>query len=223
MAEEQRRFLWQIEHHGTILSQFCCLALTKDDERALVQVLAPDFIGTVPQPPDEGALDNEIIPGVRQSDTSKPPAKLDARHFATRLLEYRRSFKHAIKGGKIVWMQLRPMREDNREAPQEGTGQLRLWGESGPGQPAAVIVYFKYLTVLPSKDAMSGGGWLLTCTIAQSQVSWSERFPMREAKRPSNAACNQAGCTKTGKAISTGSTAARSSDAILIAMSFSMC
>src|SRR5262249_18465427 len=93
---------------------------------------------------------------------------------------YRRFFKHSVKGGKIALMKLRPTLENDLDGPWEGTGQLRIWGEKEPGKPAEAIVYLKYQTVRPTKQAIDAGRWLLACTITQSQIGSSQRFLMKD-------------------------------------------
>src|SRR5262249_53015362 len=81
---------------------------------------------------------------------------------------------------KIALMKLRPTEEKNQDGPWEGTGQLRITGEKEPGKPAEVVVYLKYRTVRPTKEAMAKGGWLLACGITQSQVGSAQHYLMRE-------------------------------------------
>jgi hypothetical protein len=185
MDEEQREFLWQIEHHGNILNRVgfpaLATALKQGDEKALAGILGAGFTGGVPQQPTEVSIHNEFVDAVRQTDAGRPPARLDGDQFVARLLEYRRFFQHKVSGSKIALMKLRPTREDNLDAPWEGTGQLRLWGEKEPGKPGEVVVYLSYRTVRPTRKAMADGRWLLACAITQSQVGWAQHFLMREA------------------------------------------
>jgi hypothetical protein len=184
MDEEQRQFLWQIEHHGNLLSQVgfraLAAALKQGDDKALQGMLAPDFTGQWLRQPEEVAVHTDILDVVRQADAGQPPLELNAPEFIARLLDYQRLFRHAVRGGKIALMKLRPTREDDLDAPWEGTGQLRLWGEREPGQPAEVIVYLRYRTVRPTREALTGGRWLLACAITQCQVGSSRRFLMRD-------------------------------------------
>src|SRR5262249_30991646 len=106
--------------------------------------------------------------------------KVDAADFVAKLMEFRRLFAHKVLGAKIALMKLRPTHEEDLDAPWEGTGQLRIWGEREEGQPAEVIVYLRYRTVRPTHEAMARGGWLLSCAITQSQVGWCRHFLMRE-------------------------------------------
>jgi hypothetical protein len=187
MDEEQRQFLWQIEHHGNVLNRvgFPALAgsIKKGSEAEINGVLAADFSGGFPQKPKEASIHNEFVNVVRQADSGEPPSQLDGKEFVAKLMEYRHLFQHKVGGAKIALMKLRPTKEDDLNAPWEGTGQLRIWGEWEPNKPAEVIVYLKYQTVRPTKEAMSAGGWLLACTITQSQVGRSDHFLLRESAK----------------------------------------
>jgi hypothetical protein len=187
MEEEQRQYLWQIEHHGNILSRvgFSALAtaLKQDDEKALAEMLASGFTGEIPQQPTEVLIHNEFVDVVRQTDAGKPPVKLESAQFVAGLIEYRRFFKQKLSGGKISLMKLRPTREDNLDAPWEGTAQLRLWGEREADKPGEVVVYLRYQTLRPTQEAMAGGRWLLACAITQSQIGSAQHFLMREVAK----------------------------------------
>src|SRR5438552_3748824 len=57
LDQEQREFLWQVEHHGLLLSRtgFRAVAdaLVRADQVALRELLAPDFAGEVVREPKE--------------------------------------------------------------------------------------------------------------------------------------------------------------------------
>ena len=184
MDEEQREFLWQIEHYGNILNQIAFPALAgalkQADDKAIAGMLVSDFEGGAPYQPKETSLHNEFLDVVRLTDAGHPPEKLDAAQFVERLLDFRRYFKHSVRGSKIALMKLRPTKEDDLYAPWEGTGQLRITGEREAGKPAEVVVYLKYRTVRPTKEAIAKGKWLLACSITQSQMGSAQHFLMRE-------------------------------------------
>jgi hypothetical protein len=184
MDEEQREFLWQIEHHGNILSQIAFPALAgalkQSDAQALAGMMAADFLGAAPYKPVETSIHNEFLDVARLTDAGNPPEKLSAEQFCRRLIEFRKFFKHSVKAGKISLMKLRPTKEEDLDAPWEGTGQLRITGEIEPGKPAEAVVYLKYRTVRPTKEAVAKGKWLLACAITQSQTGSAQHFLMRE-------------------------------------------
>jgi hypothetical protein len=184
MDEEQREFLWQIEHHGNVLSQIAfpvlAGALKQSDDKVIAGILAPEFQGAAPHQPTETSIHNEFLDVVRLTDNGSLSEKLDGPMFVQRLLDFRRFFKHTVKGSKIALMKLRPTEASNLDAPWEGTGQLRLTGEKEAGRPAEVVVYLKYRTVRPTREAVAKRGWLLDCAITQIQMGSARHFLMRE-------------------------------------------
>jgi hypothetical protein len=184
MDEEQRGFLWEIEHHGNLLNKYgfkvLAGALERADEKALTGLLAPDFRGEVPDKPLEVSIRTEILQAVRLTDAGTPPLAVDREQFVARLLDYRRQFRHQVKA-KLSLMKLYPTDPRDLDKPWEGTGQLRLWGEGEPGKPVEVTVYLKYRTLRPSEEGLGKGAWLSSCAVTQGLVARSDRYLMREA------------------------------------------
>ena len=185
MDADQQAFLWEIEHHGNILSRmgFSALAkaLAEDDGKALAALLDAQFKGGLIREPTAISLHGDGLDVVRHSDSGKPAETVTNERFVAKLREYRSTFKHSVGGSKLALMKLRPSDADNLDASWHGTAQLRLWGQHGPGQPGEVILYLAYETARPTKEAMAGDGWLRSCTITQSQVGASQHFLMRES------------------------------------------
>jgi hypothetical protein len=186
LPKSDRELLWQIEHHGNILSQIAFRALTaalvKGDAQVLTDLMAPDFKGQLPREPKETVIHSDILDVVRRTDADQQPFAVDRTQFVDQLLEYRRLFKGAVKA-KLALMKLRPLTPDNLDGFWEGTGQLRLWGETEPGKPAEIIVYLKYQVVRPTKEAVAQPAWLTACSVTQSQIAQSQRFLLRECAK----------------------------------------
>jgi hypothetical protein len=183
LSQSDRELLWQIEHHGNILSQIGFRALTtalvKADTQALTDMMSPDFKGHIPHEPKETAIHTDILDVVRHMDAESPPTVTDRARFVDQLLDFRRVFKGAVKA-KLALMKLRPLASDNLQGRWEGTGQLRLWGETEPGKPGEIIVYLKYQVVQPTKEAVAQPAWMTACAVTQRQVARSQHFLMRE-------------------------------------------
>src|SRR5262249_26878931 len=111
LDEEQREYLWQIEHHGNLLVKhgFGPLKqdLARDDAQPLARLRPRDFPGPVFAQPGEARLRNNFIQVVRQQETDQPRISLDAVSFLERLLAYRRSFGQPPKVA-ISLMKLAP-------------------------------------------------------------------------------------------------------------------
>jgi hypothetical protein len=180
---EQKEYLWQIEHHGNVLSRHgfkaLAAALEKADGAALDRLLAPDFTGQAPPPEGGVGLHTDVLDVVRHGP-DLAPVTLGRTPFVDRLLELRRVFGPAVKA-KLALMGLAPATWGDLEGPWQGTGQLRLWGEWEKGKPAEVIAYLRYRVRRPTAAGLDAGGWLSACTITQCQVGKAQRFLLRES------------------------------------------
>jgi len=182
MDEAQREYLWDIEHHGLLLSRqgFAKLtdALSRADEAALSSLLAADFRGESLSRPRELRVARDFATVVRQEETGATPERLNRRQFVARLLQYRAPFSKPPKV-QFALMGLRPAEED-LHGPWQGTGQLRLSGEMGRGRPREVILYLRYRVAQPTKRALRGPGWVHRAAITQVQTAQAPHFLMHE-------------------------------------------
>jgi hypothetical protein len=183
LPEAEREFLWQVEHHGNLLTQqgFKKLAeaLKRADAIELAAHFAPSFTGQVLQKPRESRLRSEIVEVIRHTDGGNAPLDLDREQFVARLLEYRRVFSRP-PSVKLSLMGLLPAQREDLKGPWCGTCQLRMWGEHADKKPAEVVLYLKYQVKEPSPAAFDAGNWLTACSITQAQVGKAERYLLRE-------------------------------------------
>jgi hypothetical protein len=201
----QRKLLWEIEHHGLVLSRhgFKKLAdiLGRGDAPALSALLAPDFTGQVLQQPREVQVTNDFVDIRRQEDSGTPPATLNREQFGQYLLGCRRLFAGPPKV-QVALMALAPTVRDNLDRAWQGTCQLRMWGDAQPAQPerhpeeegnlsrvsssavhypCEVVLYLQYRVPRPTEANLNRDGWLESCAIVQFQRARASRFLMREA------------------------------------------
>lgn len=148
LDEAQREYLWQIEHHGLLLSKhgFGAIkaALVRNDAQAFHSLLAKDFTGAVYAQPREVRVTNDFLQVVRQQAAGESGLPLNGSQFVERLLAYRHSF---VKPPQVAinLMKLAPAEPDNLDSPLwQGSCQLRMWGESVPGQPTEVVLNLEY-------------------------------------------------------------------------------
>ena len=183
LAQTEREFLWEVEHHGNLLSRygFSALAgaLRQADASALTALLCADFTGWTLRQPREVRLESDFVKVVREDSAGQPPQSLDRSSFVARLLKYRRLFSQPPQV-KFALMTLSPEKRDNLDSPWSGVCQLRMWGEARPGGPAEVILYLHYHLPRPSRELFTQGGWLHKCSILQSQEAQAPRYLMAE-------------------------------------------
>src|SRR5262249_29151375 len=65
MDEEQRHYIWEIEHHGNVLNRIAFPALAdalkRNDAKAMLEKLAGNFEGWRLVDPKQVSLDNEFV------------------------------------------------------------------------------------------------------------------------------------------------------------------
>jgi hypothetical protein len=183
LDQSEREFLWQVEHHGNLLSRygFSALAdaLRRADADALTALLSTDFTGSAPRQPREVRMEADFAQVVRQEDAERPPLRLDRGQFVAHLLAYRRLFARPPQV-KLALMALTPSARGDLDGPWRGTCQLRLWGEVSPGHPGEVVVYLQYELSCPTQETLGRGGWLRWGKILQSQTAQASRYLLRE-------------------------------------------
>jgi hypothetical protein len=183
LAQEEREFLWQVEHHGLLLSRHgfsrLAQALRRNEPAGFQALLADDFEGRVLDQPKETSLETPYVRVLRQQDSGHAPAALDRSGFVARLFADRARFSRSPQV-KLALMALAPVDRKNLDGLWEGTCQLRMWGEMGLGQPGEVLSYLRYRLPRPTEDLLKGQGWLRFASLTQRQVSESPRFLFRE-------------------------------------------
>jgi hypothetical protein len=183
LSREEREYLWQVEHHGLVLSRYgfsrLAQALRRNDPAELEALLADRFEGRVPESPRETRLETGALRVLRQQDSGLPPLKLKGFDFVARLFEDRKRFTRSPQV-KFALMALAPQDRHRLDGPWEGTCQLRMWGEMGPSRPGEVLLYLRYRLPRPTESLLKGTGWLQSCSITQRQVSEAPQFLMRE-------------------------------------------
>jgi hypothetical protein len=186
LPQAEREYLWQIEHHGNLLSRYgfsaLASALKRGDPAGLAALLADDFKGWTLSQPREVRLEGDLGQVLRQEDAGQPPLPLSAEEFVAQLLQYRRLFPQTPQV-KLALMALSPERRDDLDGPWSGTCQLRMWGETKPGQPAEGVLYLRYRVPRPRQEALNRNGWLHEGRILQSQEARAPRFLLRDVTR----------------------------------------
>jgi hypothetical protein len=187
LAESEREFLWDVEHHGNLLNTYgfkkLALALRDADPVALAGMLADDFTGELPAEPREVAVRTDCLDLLRREDTGATPTRVGREKFITKLLEYRRAFTDKPPAAQLVLKTLLPRSRADTDGPWEGLAQLRLYGESRPGQPCEVVVILRYEVVRPTREALARPGWLRAAGIQQGLVARADHYLMAEVAR----------------------------------------
>jgi hypothetical protein len=186
LGEDEQAYLWDIEHHGNLLSRtdgqgFKALAaaLAKASPAALEKCLTADFTAAEPAQPARETLRTSILDVTRDAGGDGPTKPLSRSEFVGRLLEWRKHFS-SPPGVKLALMALSPVTRGKLEGPWQGTAQLRMWGEWAKGKPAEVIAYLRYQIRQPSEENLAAGPWMTACTITQVQIGKAEHPLLEE-------------------------------------------
>ncbi|HLJ93684.1 MAG TPA: VCBS repeat-containing protein [Gemmataceae bacterium] len=186
LDDSEREYIWNIEHHGLILSRHgfsrFADALSRGDQEGLRNLLATGFGGPVSSSSREVRLAAEFAQVLRQEYAGEAVSvgPTDPAQFLARLMEYRRRFGSKPPKVKLALMALHPAEREQHHGCWCGTCQLRMWGETEQGGPGEVVLYLAFQTIQPAEDALARGHWLLSCVITQSQVAQAPAYLMHE-------------------------------------------
>jgi hypothetical protein len=187
LPEADRQFLWDVEHHGNLLTAHgfkrLAEALRGADAHALTDLFAPDFTGELPAEPRTTTVRGECIDVTRQEDTGQSPTRVGREPFVARLLEYRHAFSAKPPSVQLTLKTLLPKIDRDLDGPWEGLAYLRLHGESPHGQPCEVAAVLRYEVARPTREALSRPGWFRAAGIRQSQVARATRYLMADVAK----------------------------------------
>jgi HEAT repeat protein len=183
LSEVERKYLWDIEHHGNLLVKFgfgpLAAALKSADASALSRLLADDFAGTDMRAPKRVQAATGYADVERLQQSSQPPVPLNRAAFAARLLELRKGFQGTPQV-KLALMTLSPKHRGQLDGPWEGTTLLRMHGEHARGAPAEVVAVLRYEVTRPTEETLSRPGWLRAGGVVQTLTARAPHYLFAE-------------------------------------------
>jgi hypothetical protein len=186
LADEEREYIWDLEHHGNLLVKFglkpMAEALIRADRTSLLNLIATKFSGQTLGNPHEVHMRSEFGEAVRLEDSGSASQTLTAEAFADQLLALRAPFGRAPKASFSL-MTLSPIQRGDLEGEWLGTSMLRMWGETQPDQPREVTAFMSFRVAKPVRERLAGGHWLSSCSITQTLVAHANRYLMRESAK----------------------------------------
>jgi len=184
LDQEQREYIWQIEHHVLLVGKqwFHELgeAWGQADAAAVLAMFAGDFQGQAPCQPSREELKTDFAHVVRLKDSGQKPSVLDREGFVSLLLNFRKIF-HSRPRVKVFAKTMEPAARARLDGPWQGVGVARMWGEIRPGEPAEVVLQFNFQ--IPRPVRASQAGWFRRARLLQSQVSTSRKPLLRDVTR----------------------------------------
>ena len=107
LKEDQRKYLWEVEHHGLLLGRFgfarLAQALRRGEAADFVAVLSKSFEGQLLVQPRETRSETPGVRVVRQEDSGQNPRTLDRTQFVARLFEDRKKFSRPPQVKLCSW------------------------------------------------------------------------------------------------------------------------
>ena len=184
LAEDERQYLWEIEHRGNVLARHgfgpLAAALKAGDRAALTRLLADGFTATAPAGPPDTRVAVGFAHVERTQANSR--ARFGPREFADHLLGYRAGFAAppAVTGSLMT---LRPARRGELTGGWEGTFQLRLAGEHAAGAPAEAVLVVRFEVPEPTEETLARPGWLRTAEVQRAAVARAPGYLFAEVGR----------------------------------------
>jgi hypothetical protein len=184
LPEADRKYLWEIEHHGNVLVKhgfsLVAAALKSADGAALSRLLSADFTGADLRDPRSVRTATDLMQIERLEDAGQPPLPLTRATFMSRLLEFRGLFVASPPQAKLALMTLNPKVRGQLDGPWECNVQLRLHGEHTRGAPAEVVMMLRFELSRPTEELLSRPGWLRSASVLQVLTTKSSHYLFAE-------------------------------------------
>lgn len=183
MDEAQREFLWEVEHHGNVLSEYGFKPwgrlLSVGDRQSLRRLLAEAFEGITPVELATGGVSNGRFQVEQWELGDSAGIQVTGDGFVDRLMQYREVFDDPPQFN-LALMNLCPTNRADLDSDWRGGCQIRLWSGPSSQGPREVILKVEYSVARPDKSKYESGGWLRSCTIRQAQIAVAPKQLFRE-------------------------------------------
>lgn len=182
LAEEERQYLWEVEHCGTVLSEYgfskLKTALRSANSDAFATIFAADFEGRIPARATQVKGETAAVRGVREVVAAGQETVVSRSGFADYLLEYRARFA-GTPGVSISLMNLAPLDRSQFDGTWRGSCRLRLSGEALGHRPCEVTLFLEFDLGKPSKQTYEQGGWIHACRVLEARAAEADHYMMR--------------------------------------------
>ena len=184
LSEKERKYLWDTEHHGSLLRKFgfkpFIQALELRDSTLIEKHLHSEFEALVP---------NEKAQVVRSIGNVGEAVRWDVREGNRKQLRLKAFLGwlgqlldgfHKDPKVKISLMQFAPVERYSLEGVWLGNVQLKLFGETASGEPRELVLYVDIEVNKPDEAGLTEGGWLMAAKITRLKESSSGRYLMKD-------------------------------------------
>ena len=184
LDEKERKYLWDTEHHGTLLRKFgfkpFVQTLEWRDANLIAKHLHQNFKALVPK---EEAQVTRPIGGAGEAtrwdlagENRKP---LDRGQFLQWLQELLGPY-HKDPKAKISLMQFAPLKRYDLEGVWRGNVQMKFFGEIEAGKPRELVLYIDVEVNKPDEEGLKGGNWLMAAEVTRLKESRATHYLMED-------------------------------------------
>ncbi len=179
LPDAERKFLWECEHRGNLLSDRGWRALSQAIQRrqvkTLMKTLASDFLAIVPESAARSRSNDVNISIERTTGTSR---QLNREEFVEWLLGQRDTFGDNLTA-QFATLSLAPGVRTDLTSNWKGRCRLRISGEYD-NQPRETFITFSFTIHEPCREILEADGWWSACEVTQIDTARSEAVMMRE-------------------------------------------
>lgn len=193
LDEAETARLWEMEHHGNLLSKHgfkpFVKALQQQDREQLLAVFPEDFsaqhIDFEKTQPTK--IQTEVIDAARYEVTHGESRVLPRSEFVDWYLEQRQRFADdPLPNGRFDVMTIFPPDEEAGEPYWSLTCINRLWGAARDGGQLEILVRMKLRTEDLTAERLGEPAWLVDCEILQMDAMLSQRTLFQDATADSD-------------------------------------
>jgi len=182
LDEKERKYLWDTEHHGTLLRKYgfkpFIAALRSRNPESISKHLHEKFRAAVPadgpQVTRPIGLQNIATRWDLAGENRKP---LDRAQFLAWLGQTLGAYGKEPKA-KISLMQFAPVKRYELEGLWRGNVQMKFFGETKPGKPRELVMYIDIEVNKPTKDGLQSGAWLMAAEFTRLKESRAQQYLM---------------------------------------------
>ena len=184
LDEADRKYLWDLEHHGNVLSQIGLRmigeSICQDQQEQLQHVLGTDFKAEVLDSPQRIEFASETLSVQRETDTRYQ--SLNAQDFCEWLRQYKQRFAGTPRS-RFDIMKITPPAQDNYSGTWTISCLLRLWGNAKQSGPLEVTMRCLLEVEQPTKKRVQEQGWLLSCKVEQISSAAAQHYLFQEVTK----------------------------------------
>ena len=184
LSEKERKYLWDTEHHGSLLRKFGFKPLIQSlelrDSNLIAKHLHSEFEALVPKGKAQVVRSiGSVGKAVRWDVEEGNREQLGREAFLGWIGQLLDGF-HKDPKVKISLMQFAPVKRYSLEGLWRGNIQLKLFGETADGEPRELVLYVDIEVNKPDEAGLTEGHWLMAAEIARMKESNSDHYLMKD-------------------------------------------